>query len=169
MRLYRDIITGDEMFSDVFKITESTNGILYEVEGKLEIRSEDVNCAIGGNPSADQKEEILLPNTFSGVDIVMNHKLQKMDYTKQIYKDYIKDYMKAIKAKLEETNPDRVEAFMSGAKAEVVKLLPKLKNCQYFRGESMNTDGMVVLLDYRDDGSTPYLIYFKDGLSMEKC
>ena len=43
-------------------------------------------------------------------------------------------------------------------------LLPK-----FFIGENMNPDGMVALLDYREDGVTPYMIFFKDGLEMEKC
>lgn len=33
----------------------------------------------------------------------------------------------------------------------------------------MNPDGMVGLLDYREDGITPYMIFFKDGLLVEKC
>ena len=43
-------------------------------------------------------------------------------------------------------------------------MLPK-----FFIGENMNPDGMVALLDYREDGVTPYMIFFKDGLEMEKC
>ena len=35
-------------------------------------------------------------------------------------------------------------------------------------GDSMDPDGMVLLLNYRDDGITPYLSYFKDGLLEEK-
>lgn len=33
----------------------------------------------------------------------------------------------------------------------------------------MNTDGMVGLLDYREDGVTPFMVFFKDGLEIEKC
>ena len=33
----------------------------------------------------------------------------------------------------------------------------------------MNPDGMVALLDYHEDGVAPYMIFFKDGLEMEKC
>lgn len=40
---------------------------------------------------------------------------------------------------------------------------------EFFIGENMNPDGMVALLDYREDGVTPYMIFFKDGLEMEKC
>ncbi|CDQ79409.1 unnamed protein product [Oncorhynchus mykiss] len=37
MIIYKDIITGDEMFSDIYKIKESTNGMLLEVEGKVRL------------------------------------------------------------------------------------------------------------------------------------
>lgn len=33
----------------------------------------------------------------------------------------------------------------------------------------MNPEGMVGLLDYREDGVTPYMLFFKDGLEIEKC
>ena len=31
------------------------------------------------------------------------------------------------------------------------------KDYEFYTGESMNPDGMVVLLNYREDGTTPYL------------
>lgn len=40
---------------------------------------------------------------------------------------------------------------------------------QVYTGESMNTDGCIGLLDYREDGITPYMLFFKDGLEAEKC
>ena len=33
----------------------------------------------------------------------------------------------------------------------------------------MNAEGMVVLLNYREDGVTPFFVFFKDGLVAEKC
>ena len=33
----------------------------------------------------------------------------------------------------------------------------------------MNPDGMVGLLNYREDGITPYMLFYKDGLEVEKC
>lgn len=40
---------------------------------------------------------------------------------------------------------------------------------QFFTGESMNPEGLVGLLDYREDNITPYMLFFKDGLQVEKC
>lgn len=33
----------------------------------------------------------------------------------------------------------------------------------------MNPDGVIGLLDFREDGVTPYMLFFKDGLEIEKC
>ncbi|XP_023691986.1 translationally-controlled tumor protein homolog [Paramormyrops kingsleyae] len=170
MIIYKDIITGDEMFSDIYKIKESPNGILYEVEGKMVCRTEDIDDAlIGGNASAEAADEGCDSSTVSGVDIVLNHKLQETSFTKDTYKAYIKDYMKALKTKLEETNPDRVKPFMAGVQEDIKKIMGNMKNFQFFTGESMNPDGMVGLLDFREDGVTPFMTFFKDGLEIEKC
>lgn len=139
-----------------------------------------------------------------------------------------------VKAKLEETAPDRVEPFMANAQAEVKKIIANIKNyqvcsvfsqlywssfvfvwlyddyilrtpledltnetntqseygshklqtclfciffflltffflLQFFTGESMNPDGTIGLLDFREDGVTPFMLFFKDGLEIEKC
>ena len=35
-------------------------------------------------------------------------------------------------------------------------------------GEKMNPEGMCALMDFREDGVTPYILFFKDGLEEEK-
>jgi len=170
MIIYKCIISNDEMFSDIYKVKESGNGIFYEVEGKTVTRTEGFDEAlISANASAEEAIESAESSSVSGVDIVLNHKLQETGFDKKAYLSYIKDYVKAIKAKLEETSPDRVEPFMAAVQPEVKKLVGKIKNYQFFTGESMNPDGMVGLLDYREDGITPYMLFFKDGLEVEKC
>nr|ACN10281.1 Translationally-controlled tumor protein [Salmo salar]ACN12639.1 Translationally-controlled tumor protein [Salmo salar] len=62
----------------------------------------------------------------------------------------------------------RVQAFMAGAPAAVKMILGNLDKYQFFTGESMNCDGAIGLLDYREDGVTPFLVFFKDGIEIEK-
>lgn len=162
----------DEMFSDIYKIREVADGLCLEVEGKMVSRTEGNidDSLIGGNASAEGPEgEGTESTVITGVDIVMNHHLQETSFTKEAYKKYIKDYMKSIKGKLEEQRPERVKPFMTGAAEQIKHILANFKNYQFFIGENMNPDGMVALLDYREDGVTPYMIFFKDGLEMEKC
>ncbi|KAM9850969.1 translationally-controlled tumor protein homolog [Aulostomus maculatus] len=169
MIIYRCIISNDEMFSDVFKVKETESGIFYEVDGKTITRTENVDDSlIGANASAEEEADVNESASYSGVDIVLNHNLRETFFDKNTYRGYIKDYMKAIKLKLEENNPDRVEAFMSSAQKEIKNILSNFKNFQFFTGESMNPAGMVGLLDYREEGDTPYMLFFKDGLVVEK-
>ncbi|OCT95574.1 hypothetical protein XELAEV_18013263mg [Xenopus laevis] len=160
------------MFSDIYKIIETPDGMCLEVEGKVIQREEGAidDALIGGNASAEfQEDDVGGSSLTSGVDIVMNHKLQETGFTKDSYKNYIKDYVKQLKAHLEKTNPERVNTFMKGAQETVKKILGNFKNYQFYTGERMNPDGMVGLLDYREDGITPFMIFFKDGLIIEKC
>ena len=172
MIIYRDLISHDEMFSNIYKIREVAEGLCLEVEGKMVSRTEGNidDSLIGGNASAEGPEgEGTESTVITGVDIVMNHHLQETSFTKEAYKKYIKDYMKSIKGKLEEQRPERVKPFITGAVEQIKHILANFKNYQFFIGENMNPDGMVALLDYREDGVTPYMIFFKDGLEMEKC
>uniref|UniRef100_A0A2I2Y221 Translationally-controlled tumor protein n=1 Tax=Gorilla gorilla gorilla TaxID=9595 RepID=A0A2I2Y221_GORGO len=159
--IYRDLISHDEMFSDIYKIWEIMDGLYLEVEGKMVSRIEGNidDSLIGG--------EGIESTVITGVDIVMNHHLQETSFTKEAYKKYIKDYMKSIKAKLEEQRPETVKPFMTEAAKQIKDILANFKNYQFFNCENMNPDGMVALLDYREDGVTPYMIFFKDDLEME--
>ncbi|XP_054936046.1 translationally-controlled tumor protein-like [Physeter macrocephalus] len=169
MIIYWDLISHDEMFSDVYKIREVDDGLCLEVEGKMVRRTEgDIDDSlIGGNASAEGPEgEGTESTVITGVDIVMNHHLQETSFTKEANKKYSKDYMKSIKGKLEEQRPERVKPFMTG---QIKHILANFKNYQFFIGENMNPDGMAALLDYRENSMMPYMTLLKDGLEMEKC
>jgi len=47
-------------------------------------------------------------------------------------------------------------------------ILTNFDDLQFYTGESMNPEGMAVVLGYRDDGITPFLAAFMDGLIAEK-
>ncbi|KAM9669373.1 translationally-controlled tumor protein-like [Dama dama] len=167
MIIYRDLISHEEMFSDIYKIREVADGLCLEVEGKMVSRTEGNidDSLIGGNASAEGPEgEGTESTVITHVDSVMNHHLQETSFTKEAYKKYIKSYMKSIKGR-----PERVKPFMTGTAEQIKHFLANFKNYQFFICENMNPDGMVALLDDREDGVTPYMIFFKDGLEMEKC
>ncbi|KAK7826082.1 hypothetical protein U0070_009963 [Myodes glareolus] len=140
--IYRDIISHDELFSDVYKIREIADHLCLEVEGKMVSRTEGNidDSLIGGNASAEGPEgEGTKSTVVTGVDIVMNHHfLQETSFTKEAYKKYIKDYMKSLKGKLEKQKPERVKPFMTGAAEQIKHILANFNNYQFFIGENMN-------------------------------
>ncbi|XP_046675569.1 translationally-controlled tumor protein homolog [Homalodisca vitripennis] len=171
MRIYKDLFTGDEMFSDTYKM-KLVDEVMYEVYGKLVTRKQGDIQIDGFNPSAEEASEGTDEAVESGVDVVLNHRLCET-YAfgdKKSYTAYLKDYMKKLVEKLQESNPDQVDVFKTNMNKVMKDILGRFKDLQFFTGESMDIDGMVALLEYRDiDGdSVPVLMFFKHGLLEEK-
>lgn len=171
MRIYKDLFTGDEMFSDTYKI-KLVDDVLYEVYGKLITRKSGSVEIAGFNPSAEEADEGTDEAVESGVDIVLNHRLQETFAfgDKKSYTLYLKDYMKKLVARLEEKSPDQVEVFKTNMNKVMKDILSRFKELQFFTGTSMDIDGIVGLMEYReiDGDSVPVLMFFKHGLEEEK-
>ncbi|KAJ1670472.1 hypothetical protein EV182_008186 [Spiromyces aspiralis] len=171
MKVFEDVITNDELFSDAYPV-KLVDDIAYEVDCKMVQIKEGVDVDIGANPSTegDADDQYDADDTVTTVNnIAHSFRLQATSFDKSSYKVYIKDYMKQIQKHLEQTNPERVTAFQKGAAAVVKKVLTNFKDYEFYTGSSMNPDGMVALLNYREDGITPYFTFFKDGLKEVKC
>ncbi|KAG5346379.1 TCTP protein, partial [Acromyrmex charruanus] len=159
------------MFSDTYKI-KLIDDVLYEVYGKLVTRKAgDVEIA-GFNPSAEEADEGTDEAVESGVDVVLNHRLQETFAfgDKKSYTLYLKDYMKKLVANLEEKAPDQVDVFKTNMNKVMKDILGRFKELQFFTGISMDIDGIVGLMEYReiDGDSVPVLMFFKHGLEEEK-
>ncbi len=74
--------------------------------------------------------------------------------------------MKKIKSHLEQKgDKTRIENFEKQAQTFAKKVVANFKDFDFYVGESMDPDGMVALLNFREDGVTPYMIFWKDGLN----
>ena len=58
---------------------------------------------------------------------------------------------------------------MTGAAEQTKHILTSFKNDWFLISVNMDSNGIVALLDCCEDGVIPYMIFFKDGLEMEKC
>ncbi|MGW7824573.1 translationally-controlled tumor protein [Streptomyces puniciscabiei] len=145
MQLYIDIISGDELFTDDFPVKEVEGA--YEVECKL--------IEVEG-PSGGMKTVL---------DVVFAHSLRPTTFDKKSYGAYLTHYLKAVKTKLAETAPESVEVFEKESAALAKRVLEaNFMDYEFLTGQSMNPDGAVALLNYREDGTTPYLTFFKHGV-----
>ncbi|BGP22176.1 translationally controlled tumor protein-like protein [Rhodotorula toruloides] len=166
MLLYTDAITNDELISDAYDLKE-VDDVVYEADcAMITIKEGEVN--IGANASAEEAEETLEEGEQRVNNVVHSFRLSETSFDKKSYMTYLKGYMKAVKAHLQETKPDRVPAFEKGAATFAKKVLGSFNDWQFFTGESMNPDGMVVLMNYREDGVTPYMVFWKDGMKEVK-
>merc|ERR1712121_30606 len=168
MIIFKDVVSGDELFSDTFKYKKFQDA-MYRVEGKMTTEKTEVDDSMfGGNASAEDGAENYESEGVSGIDVVLAHKLVETAFTKKTYKPYIKDYMKGVKNKLGDTKSDEeLEAFQKSASAVVVNfILKNFDDFQFFLGESLDAEAMVVLCRWEDE--VPCLYFFKDGIDAEK-
>jgi hypothetical protein len=144
--------------------------VMYEVYGKFLTRKHGDVQIDGANPSAEEAAEGTDEAVESGVDIVLNHRLVETSFDKKGYMAYLKDYMKKVVERLQEKSPDQVDVFKTNINKVMKELLGKFKDLQFFTGESMDPDGLVAIIEYKDvDGDNiPVLYAFKHGLDEEK-
>ncbi|KAK1580537.1 Mss4-like protein [Colletotrichum navitas] len=169
MIIYKDIITDDEIISDSYDLKD-IDGIVYEADCAM-ITEGTVQVDTGANASAEEADEGVEDTEVKVNNIVHSFRLQSTQFDKKGYLTYLKGYMKAVKSALQEKGApaEKITAFEKGAQTYVKdKLLPNFKDFEFYTGESMNPDGMVVLLNYREDGVTPYIIVWQHGLSEMK-
>ncbi|KAG0002162.1 hypothetical protein BGZ79_003484 [Entomortierella chlamydospora] len=165
MIIYQDIITGDELFSDAFPIKEV--GGVYEIDcAMITIKEGDVD--IGANASAEEAEEALEDGAVVVNNVIHSFRLQSTSFDKKGYTVYIKGYLKALKAAKNLTVEEEIKAFESEMTTEVKKILGGFKDYEFYTGESMNPEGAIMLLNYREDGTTPYFTVFKHAVKTMK-
>merc|ERR1711878_170598 len=174
MKIYKDVFSGDELFSDTYPM-KLVDDCVYEVYGKHISRTEGDIQLEGSNASAEgaDGDEGGDASTVSGVDLVLNHRLTETGFgSKKDYMVYLKDYMKKVVKYLEENDrAGEVDTFKKNINNVMKELLGKFKDLQFFTGESMDADAMILIMDYKEyqGEERPVLMAFKHGLTEEKC
>ena len=166
--VYQDLLTGDELLSDSFPYREIENGILWEVDGKW-VGQGAIDVDIGANPSAEGggDDEGVDDQAVKVVDIVDTFRLQEQPpFDKKQFVTFMKRYIKNLSAKLD---AEKQEEFKKNIEGATKYLLGKLKDLQFFVGESMHDDGGLVFAYYKDGATDPTFLYFSHGLKEVKC
>ncbi|KKY17921.1 putative tctp family protein [Phaeomoniella chlamydospora] len=173
MIIYKDVISGDEIISDTFKLIEASDG-LWEVDCRMITKGADNFVLEGANPSAEGEDadEGGEGEAQRVLDIEDQFRLNKIEGkpSKKAYQGEVKKFLKKTLEKLKEKGApaEKIEQFQKTAPAAVKKILANYENYDMYMGESMEEDSMYVLVDYREDGVTPYATFFKYALEEYK-
>ncbi|KAK6429316.1 hypothetical protein LTR95_014536 [Oleoguttula sp. CCFEE 5521] len=168
MIIFKDIISGDELISDVYNLKE-IDGVAYEADcSKVTVGGESFDT--GANASAEEAGEDTEDQKETKIDVVVSFRLNETQFDKKSYLTHLKGYMKKVKEtmKANGASEDTVKEFETGAGAFAKKVVANFKDYEFLIGESMDPDGMVMLLNYREDGVTPFVTVWKHGLKEEK-
>ncbi|KAJ5991730.1 hypothetical protein N7451_007454 [Penicillium sp. IBT 35674x] len=179
MIIYTDIISGDEILSDAYDIKESKDcPILWETDCRKYSKKvgEDFELA-GANPSAEDAAE----EDNGEAEMVMVHDIEDqfrlhwlkteegMKPSKDAFKAHLKSYIKKVnKALAEKGDEEAVKEFQKHAAAAMKKIIAEYDDYDVLMGQSMTGDAMHVLINFREDGVTPFAIVWKHGLNQMK-
>ncbi|KAL0225642.1 hypothetical protein P9112_012966 [Eukaryota sp. TZLM1-RC] len=139
MRVFKDLFTGDELFSDAYRFSV-LDDIIYEVIGNYVSINEDNEIV----PS-DSDEAV-----GTALNIVVDQGLESTVFDKKSFGIYLKMIFKKIKEHLEKNDPDRVQDFMKAAAPFAKKALGLFKDLEFYTGSSMNPEGVVVMIYHKD-------------------
>merc|ERR1712158_57653 len=160
-KIYKDVFSGDELFSDTYPM-KLVDDCIYEVYGKHETRCEGEIQLDGANASAEGEDGDAGadPSSTSGVDIVLNHRLTESGFGSKKDVTYLENNGRAAE----------VDTFKKNINGYMKDVLGRFKDLQFFVGESMDNDAMIMIMDYKDyqGEERPFLIAFKHGLEEEK-
>ena len=170
MRVWKDIISGDEMVSDSYPFTEVYDGAGLEVKARYLTKKANEDFGVAANTDEGEDESKPDDTAVTVVDVIDAMRLQEISLDKKAFMAYIKGYLKTIKEKLEASGKaDRVAPFQKGATELVKMLVGKWDEIQVFTGESGNWDGALAFAftkEQTDEGPTFH--FFLDGLKQEK-
>ncbi|KAF4994660.1 hypothetical protein FGRMN_5657 [Fusarium graminum] len=151
---FKDILTGDVLFSDAFPIRE-VQGAVYEVDCEM--------VKIEGVEEIDSDDDVYVNN------VVHSFRLQPMSssFDKRSYTGHLKGYLTSLHAKMIEQGRD--QAYIAEFKKNVQafaksRILSHFGDYEFYTGESVEDFGMIALMNYREDSNTPYLTFWKYGL-----
>jgi len=169
MIIFKDFKTGDEMFTDVSKF-KLVDDLYYLLEGKLTTLKDDIDeSKFGANKSAeDEGGDDADTAAVSGVNIVLQNRLQESGFNKKTYKGHIKEFVGALMKHVQENHSDMdIDAYKKKLNKFIAeKILKEFDEYQFFIGESGDNDGLVAYMYW--DGETPYMMFLKHALIEEK-
>lgn len=172
MRVWKDLLSGDEMTSDSYPYTEIHDGVILEVKSKFVTKKLNEDFGVSANTEEGEEEPSGADDqTVTVIDLVDSMRLKEIEgLDKAGFMGYIKGYLKAVKENLESRGKgDRVAAFQKGATEFVKYIVSKWSEVQVFSGESGNWDGgfaYCLMKEQTDAGPTFY--FFNDGMKQEK-
>ncbi|KAF0640927.1 hypothetical protein FPSE5266_00691 [Fusarium pseudograminearum] len=141
------------MISDSYPIKE-VDKIVFEVDCAM------INVDYDGNDHT-YNEGVLVNN------IIYSFGLQPMLFDdKKSFANSFKSYLKNVKGRLQETgkDPDYIADFEKRAKDFFAKrIFANFNDWEFFTGESMDVNGMIVIKGFRELSTTPYMMFWKHG------
>ena len=173
MKIYKDIINGDEMCCDVFSMTVEYEDAIIKIPSKLVPKNFDP-LDIFICDCMKKKDEVNKPEIERVINVVYISELKQIKMKKKEFKAYIKNYFKKIITYLEKNGKkNRIEGFKKGVQDFCNFINPIYNEIELYTGANgVNKEGEIIggiCISYWEDESAsgPMFYFFKEGLKEE--
>nr|AGF80255.1 translationally controlled tumor protein [Solen grandis] len=178
MIIFKDACTGDELFSDCFKMVSEEDDFLIGCCGQFTNRAAGGISAelLGANPSQEeQEEECEDGGAQTGIDICLNHNLEdKSDYftDKKVITSYLKKWLKNVATKMAEDDKEKAEAFKDVCQKKIKAFLGKwTPDCSVYSGPHFDPEdakSQILIGVWGEDGMSITMYGIKTCMLEEK-
>ncbi|MGA5193128.1 translationally-controlled tumor protein [Streptomyces exfoliatus] len=162
MKLYKDVVSHDDLLSDDFPIKE--DGAVYVVEGKY-VTTGAVTVDIGSDAGEVEDDDEPAPDPVTQLNVVTQFSLVETSFDKKSYTAHLKAYLTKVVA--ERLPADERAAWQEQAAEWGKKVMSDFGSYRFFTGPTMASDALVILVKTGEDGKTPFLYYIRHGLTAE--
>jgi len=180
MIIFKDLLTGDELFSDAFDFDpDFQDGTFYKLKvQKVKVGGAQLDgAAFGFNASEENPDEGTADadDIVTVWDVVDQHQLMEApQFDRNGFKAYFKPFAKAVASKLkEEGREDDAKDFQKKALAGMKYLVDMIKkdDVEVWNGSSQNPDGSAGYINWETDANgddVPFMLFFKHAVVSEK-
>jgi hypothetical protein len=163
MRVFIDVFSGDEFFSDSYPHEECYEGHVLKVKAKYTTKKNE-QIAIASDDVADDDE-----GGETVIDIVDAFQLQEMTFGKKDLMAYFKAYMKrSVEHLTKKDKGDIIDSFKKQATAFVKDVIAKFDEVQFWCGSKFDTEGSMGFSWTMDGEVDPTFFFLCDLLKQEK-
>jgi len=167
MKVFKDIISGDEMCSDSYPHVLLFDDACLEVKARYVKKGNDrfflTKDEEDEAPDTDDKSPTV-------VDIVDSFQLNEIQMSKKDFMAYIKGFLTEVTARLTKAGKtERIPIFKKGATEMVKLIIARFDEFQIYTGQSYNMEGALAFSytkEQTDEG--PTFMYFRDCMKEEK-
>ena len=174
MKVWIDIISGDEMISDSYPHTEVFNGAGLEVKARYTTKGAEYT-GVAANVDEDAEEGAAAEGGDDGavtvVDVVDAFKYNEIiGFQKKEFMTWVKSYLAKVTEKLKANGKEaRIDGFKAGATDMVKFIISKWDEMQVFAGAKYDMDAsLCVAWQKNQEDEGPTFLFFLDGMKEEK-
>ncbi|KAG2389391.1 hypothetical protein C9374_013951 [Naegleria lovaniensis] len=169
--LYRDVLSGDVLVTNYYKIEKVFYGSIYKVKSHFMIRDPSSFDVSTSPPVGDSDEYYAkhLTNKVLRYSVVEKFGYHECTLKKKEFLMMMNVYIGTLKSIVEQSgDEEREKSFLMGSTLFVQTILSNFSNYRFFVGPSNSlSKGMIIVQNCSTDLMTPEFYYFVDGLKEE--